>query len=292
MITYSKKGWPIPKVIPSELESFLLNYSQINMQSEQGIGSQSMILGNSQASFNNSYSLNQTATASYQQSTVLSDPINIQRANTAPTGVAGQVPIPGSSSSIVQPVKPTAAQSADLTALTSLLDRVIKGYELMSKKYSDETDTFQESLAKLSEEKQAILHEITSEIELLAKEIEDSTAIRASIITEAQNAVAKSRDTTLSEGLSRVAESVIRDQTAAESFDLLMRLKSRLEQGIFPIRTEPLPELHEARVAQPSLQSPYSGSVMQTRSPPLQVHQSPMMQERQRVQVEEEDMFA
>lgn len=262
------------------------------MQSEQGFGSNSYInLGNSQGSFSQSYSLNQPATPSYQQSTVLNDLSQVQRANTAPampqgTSLGSNPSLPNS-----QVFKNTAAQSGDITALTSLLERVIKGYDLLAKKYSDETDSFMETFTKLSDEKQNILNEISNEIEMLSKEIEDSTTVKASIVTEAQSAVARSKDSTLSDKLTKLSQTLSNDQNLNETHDVLKLLKARLEGGVFPIRLEPLPQLTDVKANALPAQS-FIGSAVQPKSPHAQPQSTLQFQGREQPKIEEEDMFA
>jgi hypothetical protein len=294
LISYSKKGWPLPKILPPELENFMANYSQLRMQSEQGFGSQSFI-GGSNPSLHNSISLNQPTTPTYQQSTVIgmNDSV-VQRANTIGTTAPGTTMASSGSLPSSQIIKANTLQSVDrvdMTALTSLLDRVLKGYDILAKKYSDETDTFQETFSKLTQEKQAILQEISNEIEMLTKEMEDSASVKAAILNEAQAAVSKSRDTNLTESMTRIAQTMGKDQSTSETHELLKKLKSRLEGGTFPIRTDSLPEPHVAKAMQPPMQS-YVGSAMQQRSPPTQYQYSPHQHGHAPAHTEEEDMFA
>lgn len=292
LITYSKKGWPLPKILPHELEQFLSNYREVRMQSEQGFGSHSYInLGNSQGSLSQSYSLNQPVAPSYQ-STALTDVSQVQRANTGPSSISNDAY--GTNMGMInsQVIRSTTAQSGDVTALTSLLDRVIKGYELLAKKYSDETDTFMETFSKLGEERRNVFQEISLEIELLAKELEDSVNVRNSIVNEAQNAIAKSKDTTVTDGLAKIAQTLSSDSQTKETHEVLRLLKERLEAGSFPIRVDSLPEpIHQRQDQSQPLVSTGSSSLPQRLSQ-THVQESSNYRGQQPAHQEEEDMFA
>ena len=293
LITYSKKGWPLPKVLPPELEGFLANYSQMKMQSEQGFGSQSFInMNNSSASFNQSYSQGQPMGAGYQQPTALADSAVIQRATTQPvmpisTNVNSSGSLPNSQ--VINRAQ-TLTNSADVTALVSLLERVVKGYEVLGKKYSDETDNFLESLNKLSYEKQSILKEISTEIELLTQEMETSASNKNLIVEEAKAAIDKSKDTSMADGINRLAQALKPEETINESFDLLSKLKTRLESGTFQIKTDPLPERSTFKSPKP-IQEPNVSSYNQPKpQPPTNQYTTQSIYTNYREP--EEDMFA
>lgn len=247
LITYSKKGWPLPKVLPPELENFMSNYSQSRMQSEHGISRDSFINPNlSTTSFSNqpSWAQSQKEPYSHHQSTVIGDSTSILRTNTQP--VMPTTVISNTGDSIrTQSQRDVAPPSQDLTVIMSLLDRILKGYEVVGKKYSDETETFLEQSKKLEFEKQKVLDEISAEIEFLLKEIEISNQVQGELehaVAVAGKALQESGSTSK---LDALRETFNREETMRNSFSLLESLKERLESGAFPISMEPLPSLSD-----------------------------------------------
>lgn len=296
LITYSKKGWPLPKVLPPELENFLSNYSQSRLMSESGIGSNSYINPNAPSmsnSYHNSTSLTNKEPLSYNQSTVIGDSTHITRTNTLPvmqSSIANNGPVIARyQAPVAAPVAP--AQSQDLSVIMSLLERAIKGYEVLGKKYSDETETFQIESKKLSLEKQRLLEEIAAETDALIKEFDTSSQLQRDIECSVAAVSRSIQENGAASQLDRLGVTFNREESIKSSFSLLESLKGRLESGAFPISMEPLPNLaSESRhhVQHSQVTTEFQPSQPHTEYSGQQYHQT----HHSRGFAEEDDMFA
>ena len=162
LITYAKKGFPVPQVLPPEIEAFLKSYKEANLRTTDSFSSgrpsapvqsygepQSFSMGNSQT-----FPQQRPGDSFYSNSSGNPPPItviNSASVSPIPANSSNQMMSMNSTTVTSQPEQQSKAQPGMMSqdSLNELED-VIKAYEIISKKYSDEVDSFQSEIKKKS----------------------------------------------------------------------------------------------------------------------------------------------
>lgn len=284
LITYVKRGYPLPKILPPELESFLVSYQNTNLQSEQGLSSKSYQVNTSYSNPNQSFQSTVDPNQSYNsQSTNLFNQSAVKNsiAPTDPYLRAGSQPIPNS----------TAVEKQDLSKYLALLERAAKGYEVIGKKYSDETEQFIQSIQKIRTEKDSILAELSKELEGLNQDLAVSQQNKNQLFDQLQAFSQVHNSSGVSADLQRLSNLIAKPDSIDRASAVQAQLKNTLEGGMIPITGVPVQSYATLLGHSPNSQIQSYGHTQ---------HQSHVIQEtnhfkpshNNRVQTNEEDMFA
>jgi hypothetical protein len=200
LISYGKRGYPIPQVLTREIEAFLVEYSEVNMVQEQAFSSNNSQNPNNFMSNRDSISVQQANQYQPQQ------PVPPQRET---LGLQNQYTGNILPKEYTQPAQENNSRNAQAPAkaeplnfgsafeniglspdeLIKLMEEMVQSNSTNAKKYSDETDNFNSELKKIEEEKAIVIQSLFQELTELRKLTADNIDLRRTLANETKDII-------------------------------------------------------------------------------------------------------
>ena len=245
LITYAKQGFPIPGVIPQEIEAYLNNYKEMNLKPQAGFGNNSVIQNSSYTATQNpldSSSNNTSRTNTQTPNTSGSQPQNYQNFNSTSTTIREPVSLQPQTTSLGQTNSQTIGNN---TKSLEVLERVVKAYEVLSKKYSDEVENHTSETNRIQREKYEILTNLQMEISRLFAEFGELEKLGQELSQEINISSSKQSDSESASVLSQLSiqiDQTLNQNKTLEVFESLRRRARESGVNISPVYpTQPPP---------------------------------------------------